>query len=632
MTCFGWTVDQRPPGNAIPFYKFGILYAAATFPILDRIKRLPNMSEQTEYRGETSYFQRPIPLAAIILVALAVYGPLLAMRLPLTTSYDANFHIFFASHYAHHWFNPWNPKWFAGFSQTTYPPLAHQWIALFSFIVGLPVAFLLVQLIAILLIPVGVYRFARLWVNERASSYAALLSVFVGAVPFLVYSAGQLPTTLSAPIYLLALPYFYAWSRSSDARSLLKGVVLTLAAASVHHVTLIFGSFLFALPVLWLAVMDRDEETSAGSVVGRAAVFAGIAAAGVGIVLLPYWLAIIQHPIEQIPIPHASRSNFLLNLNYAINYFFVPYGALILAFPFVLWVGSAVRRLRPLILGFWITFLFALGGTTPVPKWIFRRAFEILTFERFTLWAAMMALPIVGLIVERLLDRHRGKAAVVLGFAAALTVAMPLAWLVLSPFQPTGGLNVDSVIAFLNRDGHDRYRYITLGFGNALPKISTYTDASSVDGEYNSARLLPELTHYGTAQLTSAKFFGSQGMESLRAMLKHADHYGLKFIFIHDQYYEPLVGFAGWQRVESFDSGAITVWAKDDVAPARAIPSDAIPSAWEGVLWGTFPMATSILAIFFAFLLPDRRLLRPVEVPVGYAPPAEHAELVRETV
>jgi hypothetical protein len=395
---------------------------------------------------------------------------------------------------------------------------------------------------------------------------------------------------------------------------------------------LIFGSFLFALPVLWLAVMDRDEETSAGSVVGRAAVFAGIAAAGVGIVLLPYWLAIIQHPIEQIPIPHASRSNFLLNLNYAINYFFVPYGALILAFPFVLWVGSAVRRLRPLILGFWITFLFALGGTTPVPKWIFRRAFEILTFERFTLWAAMMALPIVGLIVERLLDRHRGKAAVVLGFAAALTVAMPLAWLVLSPFQPTGGLNVDSVIAFLNRDGHDRYRYITLGFGNALPKISTYTDASSVDGEYNSARLLPELTHYGTAQLTSAKFFGSQGMESLRAMLKHADHYGLKFIFIHDQYYEPLVGFAGWQRVESFDSGAITVWAKDDVAPARAIPSDAIPSAWEGVLWGTFPMATSILAIFFAFLLPDRRLLRPVEVPVGYAPPAEHAELVRETV
>ncbi|MFI5072579.1 MAG: hypothetical protein ACHP8A_16980 [Terriglobales bacterium] len=92
------------------------------------------------------------------------------------------------------------------------------------------------------------------------------------------------------------------------------------------------------------------------------------------------------------------------------------------------------------------------------------------------------------------------------------------------------------------------------------------------------------------------------------------------------------MGFAGWQRVESFDSGAITVWAKDDVPPARIIPSDAIPSAWEGLLWGILPMATSILAILFALFLPDRRLLRPAEHPVGYTTTAEPAELVRGTV
>ncbi len=190
---------------------------------------------------QTSYFSRPIPLRLIVLLSLAIHGPLLALQLPLTNSYDANFHIFFASHYAHHWFDPWNPKWFAGFSQTTYPPLAHQWIAVLSYIVGLHMAYLLVQLTGVLLVPVGVYRFARLWVSERASSYAALFSVFVGSVVFLVYSAGQLPTTLSAPLYLLALPYFYDWSRSADARALLKRVVLTLAAEAVHHVTLIFA-------------------------------------------------------------------------------------------------------------------------------------------------------------------------------------------------------------------------------------------------------------------------------------------------------------------------------------------------------------------------------------------------------
>jgi hypothetical protein len=83
---------------------------------------------------ETSFFSRPISLRFILLLALAVHGPLLALQLPLTNSYDANFHVFFASHYAHHWFDPWNPKWFAGFSQATYPPLAHQWIALLSYV------------------------------------------------------------------------------------------------------------------------------------------------------------------------------------------------------------------------------------------------------------------------------------------------------------------------------------------------------------------------------------------------------------------------------------------------------------------------------------------------------------------
>src|SRR5207245_10880372 len=59
-----------------------------------------------------------------------------------------------------------------------------------------------------------------------------------------------------------------------------------------------------------------------------------------------------------------------------IYYFVVPYGALILALPFILWFGSSNRRLRPLLLGFWFAFLFGLGGTTPVPKWIFGRALD----------------------------------------------------------------------------------------------------------------------------------------------------------------------------------------------------------------------------------------------------------------
>src|SRR5579872_1714369 len=85
---------------------------------------------------------RPIPLSIILLIALVVHGPLLLMELP-QNSYDTNFHEFFASHYAHHWFDPWNPNWYAGFSQTTYPPLPQQWVALFSHVMSLNLAYML---------------------------------------------------------------------------------------------------------------------------------------------------------------------------------------------------------------------------------------------------------------------------------------------------------------------------------------------------------------------------------------------------------------------------------------------------------------------------------------------------------
>ena len=557
--------------------------------------------------SDSSFLRRPIPLGIIVMIAAAIHAPLLIMELPQRTSYDANFHMFFASHYAQHWFNPWNEKWFAGFSQTTYPPLVHQWIALLSRLIGLNEAFSVVMLIAVLLIPVATYRFAKLWVDERAASYAALLSVFAGTVAFLTYSAGQLPTMMSAPLYFIALNYFYRWSHSAESGSLLKGVALTLTAASAHHVTLIFGAVLFALPVLWLATSDgRQEGRSALAVVARAFVFAVMSAAGVGIVLMPYFISIIQHPITQIPIPHASRSNLLMSAPIFMNYFIVPYGFLILALPFIVIRGAAVPRLRVLLLAFWVTFLIGLGGTTPFPKWIFGRAFEILTFERFILWATLLVLPIVGLLVEEWVDRSGWRAMAGAGFAAVGTLALAMGWLTWSPFRPTGGLNVDSVVEFLNRDGHDQYRYLTLGFGNALPKISTYANAGSVDGEYNSARLLPEMTNYGAGQFTSAKYFGTAGMESLRAMLKHANHYGLKFIFVYDPYYDPLLVFAGWRKVETYNSGQITAWSKEDVPPARKIESDAVPAPWEGLLWGILPLGSSILAIVLIILIPDR--------------------------
>jgi hypothetical protein len=133
------------------------------------------------------------------------------------------------------------------------------------------------------------------------------------------------------------------------------------------------------------------------------------------------------------------------------------------------------------------------------------------------------------------------------------------------------------------------------------------------------------MTHYGSAQLTNAKFYGTAGMASLRAMLEHANRYGLRFIFVHDPYYEPLLTFVGWRKIETFNNGEITAWAKDDVPPAHKIDSNAIPPAWQGLLWGILPIGVSFLAIFLELLLPERRRLpASLGVPLRAKQPEQH--------
>jgi len=549
---------------------------------------------------------QPVPMCVIVMTAVVIHLPLLFMKLPLK-SYDANFQIFFAAHYVHHWFDPWNGKWYAGFSQTTYPPLPQQWVALVSRVLGLDLAYMAVQLAAILLLAVGVYRFAVLWVSQRSASLAALASVFLGSESFLVYSAGQLGTTCAAPIYLNALPFLFEWVRHGKWRSFLKGALLFTAAATAHHATLLFGSLFFAVPILVLAFLDRvkGEQVSTPSFLMRTFAFAVVVGALIAIVLLPFWIALIHYPVTQTPIPHPSRANFILSPQWGLNYFIVPYGALILALPFIFIRGSMVVRLRPLLLGFWLAFLVGLGGTTPVGHLLLGRAFDVLTMERFTYWATLLALPFVGLLVAELGDRYQSTAIVGVTLAAAFSCALAVAWATYKPADAEE-FNVDSVASWLNRDGHDQYRYVTLGFGNKISRLAMKTNAGSVDGEWNSGRMLPELTSYGAGALTSAKYFGQPGLDALRAMLTHADHYGLKWVFVRDHYYDPLLSFAGWRPVDSLENKTITVWNKDGVPPALPINAPQMPPHWQGMMWGILPFGSSLLAIL-VILIPEKK-------------------------
>jgi len=80
----------------------------------------------------------------------------------------------------------------------------------------------------------------------------------------------------------------------------------------------------------------------------------------------------------------------------------------------------------------------------------------------------------------------------------------------------------------------------------------------------------------------------------------------LKWVFLRDPYYEPLLVFGGWRKVDDLEDKTITVWSKEDVPPAVPVNAPQIPPHWQGLMWGILPIGSSILAMFLV-LIPEKR-------------------------
>jgi hypothetical protein len=120
--------------------------------------------------------------------------------------------------------------------------------------------------------------------------------------------------------------------------------------------------------------------------------------------ILPYWINSKANPINQVPIPHGSRDNFLQVTSSGLMFFLIPWGVLLFILPYIFYRFFSKRYI---FFGISLTLLTILGtgGTTPIPRLILgSNAFNILTLDRFTFWASIMSLPIFGEFVYRLVE------------------------------------------------------------------------------------------------------------------------------------------------------------------------------------------------------------------------------------
>ena len=541
--------------------------------------------------------------------------------LPFThgNTYDAFIHMFFADSYHRSWFDPWEARWYTGFATTSYPPGSHMTIAALMYLMPLRAAFVVVQIIALLLLTIGVYRFARLWVTARPAGYAAISLVLASSISETVHLFGQLPTTLSLGVFLNGLPYVYRWIVAGRLFDFCGAVVFAAATTAAHHVTTIFGGVLFILPLglhalnAVLVASEPQHRLRAfrrlGWPVCRGLILAALMLAAIVVTVFPYWSWSVNDPITQVPIPHGSRESFLERLDLGFVFFLLPWGTALLVLPYMAY-KTVTTRLWPLGFSVLLCFLLGTGGTTPVPRALLGDAFDILTLDRFTFWATILVLPFTGLLIDGLLHGRAGeilRAAfgrqahrVLIGCYFLVTVSIAVFAAILPTIQPTQPRFIDPapIVRFLEEDEHDRWRYLTLGFGDQFAYLSSQTSALSVDGNYHSARRLPDMTRFSVERLENAKYLGVPGLGSLQQFLVNADRYNLKYVFSNDDFYDPLLHFSGWTRLNRLSNG-VTVWEKPDVTPLRSIlPRRDIP-ALHAAMWGVLPP----LALFLAVLV-----------------------------
>ena len=590
----------------------------------------------------------PYLLIALALV-LVFHGSLLFYTFKRT--YDAYVHIFFADHYARAWFDHWDYRWYTGFTMTGYPPGSQQSIALLSKLIGLEKGFIVVQVFSLMMVVIGMYRFARVWVSERAAGYAALLTVFASSIVETAHVFGQLPTTFSLGFLLNALPFIYRWLREGHWWVLLVAWSVNAATTAGHHVTTLFGAVFFVGPVIVLALVEAmrtplpDEEAQQPLYVTRhnlrpliirrvrrvvpTLLRAGVYGMGLIMILvlvvLPYWLWSRSDPITQVSIPHASRDSFILNPNAGLVFWLVPYGVSLIALPYVAWRGM-LSKAWPLTLSIGLLFVLGTGGTTPIPRLLLGGAFDILTLDRFTFWATILMLPLLGEFVVSLVHGNlaryiRGQFGSIMLWVVHIGLVVAYLSVVVFTtnltqfrrFQPEP-ISTEPIVSFLSKDEHWRWRYLTLGFGDQMAWLSAQTTATSVDGNYHSARRLPELTSTPVERLEGAKFRGIPGLGSLQQFLAVPDKYNLKYVFSNDQFYDPLLYFSGWHRLQRLENG-IVVWEKSDIAPLpEVLPRKEIP-IYQRVMWGIVPMgaiSTSFVAISLLFFRDIRNTTCPV--------------------
>jgi len=518
-----------------------------------------------------------------------------------TRSYDAFTHMFFAAHYLERWFSLWEPRWYMGFNVASYPPLVHQIMALIAFFGGLKVAFAVVAIASVAILPIVMYHYAKVYVSEDGASMAALISAFWPSVYVSLYAVGQITTIVALLFAFITFFFLDRYLVNGGRLNLVMSAVATIGVVSSNLFTVIFLPFLF-LPLLF--------KYFNGVTIRRLVVFSAVVAVSSSMAVLPTWLFLLGAP-QQAEIPHFSRMNwmehpeaFWASWAYLV---IVSSACLFASLPFLIFrLKRKPRWLWGVLLSLCLLFILGLGAMTPLPRILFGEFWRWLTYERFMFWASIVVIPFVGDFVANRRRRRRAFAFCLiasLAVGSAITSFIPI----IAPYEPDA-IDIQPLVNFLAESRNSEYRYITLGFGDQMAWLSSNTNALSIDGNYPTGRTLPILVNSGIDKLDNAKFY-SNGTWVLEAVLSNAERYNLKWVFCADEFYVPILIKHGFVKIDEYNDSRVEIYEYEPLEIASVSPEPDFPLT-QMVIHGIAPMLNFVLMVIFLAWNLKHRLYR----------------------
>jgi hypothetical protein len=498
-----------------------------------------------------------------------------------------------AKHYRENWFSTLLQE-VGMVDLSTYPPLAHQLLA----IIPLPIEvnYSLLTIVFAILLSFYSAKFITYYLKTKNNFWLVyFLVLFSSALLITIFTFGQFTTLVGLTFSFISLYYFSEFLNKKQRKFLLLASLSLILTAYSHLLSFLILSISYSLIVLFnLRFIIKNLRTILPFF------FLSL------VLVLPIYYPLFFKSIIQKEISQWSRYPFENEWN--IKRFINMYGlafpvSLLLPFMIISLDKKQKRKALEIYILVLIFLVFSLGTTTPFVK-IFGKAAYWLTYERFLLVASMLFISLFASFLPKLevtLNRRRVHIYALLTIIFWIIISFKLLIESHSIFFQDPIKTYDKSIRpeytnfaleFLNNVSGN-YRYQTFGYGRPIGEIYFYSKLPTLDTDYFTGRTIDWIREMGIDEIDQIK-----NKMLLDIFLTYATNYSVKYVITFDDFYFDYFKSKGWKLLsqKTFELKKVAIWEN----PENVEEINYEKEKYELINYcrGTLPLALLFVFIF----------------------------------